>query len=131
MSENKSNWRDEVESRLRELKNLDKGWDGYDALPVNQGVANFAMSLLNSACLPCHPAPKIVPGIAGDLQLEWHNKKGDIELHVLAPNKVDAWCLINNIEKEVEFTTEFSQISAWLKELIKEESVASERALNR
>jgi hypothetical protein len=83
-------WRSSVVSRLTELLRLDHGWDGYAGQPVSLENAMFALQLLDYICGADCVAPQIVPGARGDLQIEWHSWKGDIELHVVAPDELHA-----------------------------------------
>ncbi len=86
-------WRTAVMKRLEQLVRLDLGWDGYSGQPVSLENAAFALRVLEAVCGPDASPPQLVPGSSGDLQIEWHTLKGDIELHVIAPNRVHAWRL--------------------------------------
>lgn len=113
-------WWHSVEARLQELIRLEDGWDGYAGQPVNFGNAVFALRVLESTCKSETPPPEIVPGTSGDLQLEWHLPKGEIELHVHAPNDVSAWRLISGtalMEEQASLTTDFSLVAKWIREL--------------
>lgn len=123
-------WFEEVKQRLEYLIRLEQGWDGYKGLPVSFDNAYFAMQMLESICGTETPTPQIVPGVAGDLQIEWHTLKGDIELHVKAPNDVDAWILdVDGDEAGVErsLTTDFTEIAMWVTN-ITEPSIAAAAA---
>jgi len=85
------NWWPDIEERLKHLINLDNGWDGYNAEPVSFLNASFALRVLETICTINTPAPQIVPGTGGDLQIEWHTDTTEIELHVIAPYRVEAW----------------------------------------
>src|SRR5438093_6911026 len=76
-------WREPVIKRLNVLVGLPPGWDGYEGTPVTFENAYFAMEMLDACCRGDDPIPQIVPGTNGDLQIEWHLEKGDIELHIL------------------------------------------------
>jgi uncharacterized protein YfaP (DUF2135 family) len=76
--------------------------------------------MLNSACPQGAPEPQIVPGSSGDLQIEWHTETTDIELHVRAPNDVDAWRAVTSAperEEQLHLTMDFSVVAGWLAEL--------------
>ena len=123
-------WFEEVKQRLEYLIRLEQGWDGYKGLSVSFDNAYFAMQMLESICGTETPAPQIVPGVAGDLQIEWHTLKGDIELHVKAPNEVDAWILETDGDEtgvERSLTTDFTEIATWVTK-ITEASIAAEAA---
>ena len=103
------------------------GWNGYRAGPVEFRTANFALNMLKSVCGPDAPAPSVVPGVNGDLQIEWHLKNGDIELHVRAPNDVHAWRQTPTTHEdgeELTLTVDFTEIVRWIKELTEPASAA-------
>jgi hypothetical protein len=113
-------WWRRVTKRLNELCQLNTGWDGYRASPVSFMNANFAASVLASACLLDTPEPQIVPGTNGDLQIEWHTEAADIELHVRAPYDVRAWRTTQTApeeDEEIHLTTDFAIVARWLAEL--------------
>ena len=113
-------WREPVIKRLNELVALQPGWDGYEGVPVTFENAYFAMDVLDACCRTDDPTPQIVPGASGDLQIEWHLEKGDIELHILAPNDVHAWHVdeYTGFEgEEVLLTNDFTAVVRWIKNL--------------
>lgn len=113
-------WWADLLRRFEELCRLPRGWDGYDAFPVAFANANFTASMLASACPLDVPAPQIVPGSSGDLQVEWHTEKGDVELNIRGPYDVDAWrCSAPNAPngEEIHLTTDFKVVGYWLREL--------------
>jgi hypothetical protein len=119
-------WRSEVEARLSELAQLERGWDGYQGVPVSFATANFALRMLEATCGTEAPTPQIVPGTCGDLQVEWHVENTDIEIHVRAPYDVHAWRLspqTGGDGEEVILTTNFIKISEWVKELAEPSNV--------
>lgn len=131
MSEPAETWRKSVRKRLAELATLEQGWDGYRGVPVASENAVFAFRIIEAICGTSTPSPQIVPGSAGDLQIEWHTLNGDIELHVAAPNKVHAWCSIvgeNDDGVECELTNDFRSVAAWVRE-VTESKIASTAAV--
>ncbi|MDX1069340.1 hypothetical protein [Shinella zoogloeoides] len=113
-------WREEVEATLSELVRLPVGWDGYRAEPVSFETANFALRMLESICGSDTPVPQLVPGDGGDMQIEWHTHKGDIELHVRGANSVHAWRSTENTGpngEEINLTFNFLPIVAWIEQL--------------
>jgi len=120
LSESQESWRREVEQRLEELIRLPAGWDGYQGIPVSFSNAVFALRMLESTCRSVTPSPQIVPGVSGDLQIEWHTLSGDIELHVRAPNNVHAWRSLSDLGEdgeELHLTNNFFEIANWVKQL--------------
>ena len=118
LSGHESEWQDLVKQRLEELVDrLPFGWDGYDGRPVGFLNANFALSMLSSICRPSTPAPQIVPGSAGDLQIEWHTEGVDIELAVLGPFDVRAWRHVVGADPEgesMDLEGDFTDVAKWV-----------------
>jgi hypothetical protein len=113
-------WREATIKHLEKLVRLPVGWDGYRGLPVSLLNANFALKMLDAICGIGAADPQIVPGLEGDLQIEWHTLKGDVELHVLGPNRVHGWRrLVGPVPKEdeLELDIEFSAVAAWVREI--------------
>lgn len=119
LSEASDAWHDAVLSRLEDLVRLPSGWNSYGGLPVSFANAHFALSMLESTCRAATEAPQVVPGSGGDLQVEWHTVHGDIELHVLAPNRVLASCerTSDGSFEELELTNDFTQVAKWVREI--------------
>ena len=113
-------WRDEVIEQLQDLISLEVGWDGYRGEPVSFETANFALKALEAICYENTPAPHIVPGSGGDLQIEWHTHVAEIELHILAPNNVHAWIATPETGEDGEefhLTTNFSIVAELIKRI--------------
>jgi len=112
-------WFAAAANRFRHLVALKKGWDGYAAGAVDPMTVAFATSMLHQLCRTTTPAPQIVPGVDGDLQIEWHEPTASIELHVIAPNRVRAWKLdnVSGEESELELTTNFGKLVPWLQSI--------------
>lgn len=130
IGESNSQWRSAVCMQLENLIRLKDGWDGYRGKAVRLEVANFALRLLDVVCAPNALAPQIVPGVDGDIQIEWHTDAAQIELRVFGPNKVSAWRLTPDSApdgEEFELRVDFLIVSNWIKELTEGDS-ASKRA---
>ena len=114
-------WREPVTERLKFLvEKLEPGWDGYNGRPVSLLNAWFTLRMLEATCGDTAPTPQIVPGSAGDVQIEWHTATTDIELHVRAPNDVHAWRGKHGDEAEGEelfLENDFLRVSEWVAEL--------------
>lgn len=120
MFEPNHNWRDAVMKRLEQLVRLEQGWDGYRGEPVSLENAAFALRMLEAVCGPNATPPQLVPGPSGDLQIEWHSLKGDIELHVLAPNRVHAWRQLvgrNEDGESLDLTIDFRSVAGWVRDI--------------
>ncbi len=73
-------WR--IVDRLKELAELRKGWDSYNAEPLNPRAVRRTLQLL-PALSPFDPGdPTVVPTFNGGVQLEWHDKTGDVEISI-------------------------------------------------
>jgi hypothetical protein len=77
---------------LDELKNLKikcrKGWDGYDAEPINEKSVEYLFRFLDM--LPeSVSVPELVPESNGELTLVWQNKRRKSNA---LPRKI--WCII-------------------------------------
>ena len=116
---NNSHRAQELESRLGELTRLPAGWDGYQGKPVSFGNAEFAANLIESICFDNIPAPQLVPGSDGTLQLEWHMNGYDIEIDVLAPFEIVATRhdRVAGEEDEIEVQSDFTELAEWVKAL--------------
>lgn len=103
-------------AKLAELCRLPYGWDGYRGVAVSRENAHFAAQLLSQIGGAHTPAPAIVPGSAGDLQIEWHTPHGDLELHVVRPYQVHAAVSFAGYDNDVELslTRDFSEVARWV-----------------
>jgi len=112
-------WIRELEDRFNELTSLPQGWDGYNGQPVSFNCAQFAANLIERLFLPNVPAPQLVPGADGTLQLEWHMNNFDVEIDVLAPYLVVATRFDYDTDKdeEIEVQSDFSELAMWIESL--------------
>lgn len=132
VSKHESEWSEAVQNRLEELVDgLRPGWDGYSGRPVGYLNASFALSMLSSICRPDTPAPQIVPGSDGDLQIEWHTNAVDIELAVRGPYIVSAWRWVVGSDPEgesLELSQDFTDVANWVAEISERQIVANAAA---
>jgi hypothetical protein len=49
------------------------------------------LEILKGIMRPRTPLPQVIPSAAGGVQLEWHEKGVDLELHVTAPYQWELW----------------------------------------
>lgn len=115
----RSRWVAELADRFDELTSLPKGWDGYAGCPVSFNCAQFAANLIERLFVSAIPAPQLVPGSDGTLQIEWHRNQFDIEIDVLAPYEVVATRhdLVSGSSEEIELQTDFTPLSEWISDL--------------
>lgn len=81
-------WFKQAVTRLEDLLNLQPNWDSYGANPVNPEIAMYAINLLFELMDDALPMPSIVPTNRGGIQLEWHTRRGDLEIDIEAPYRV-------------------------------------------
>lgn len=116
----RSDWMRALETRFNELTALPIGWDGYSGQPVSFTCANFAANLIERLSITDLPAPQLVPGNDGSLQIEWHRNGYDIEIDVLAPLDVVAtrYDHTSSEEEELELQSDFTPLAKWIEDLM-------------
>lgn len=120
ITDNGSSWGNLVKKRLEELIQLPYGWDGYSGTHVSFENANFAFRMLDAICGLETRTPQIVPGSSGDLQIEWHTLRGDLEIHVKGPNNVHAWramAMDDPEGEELDLKNDFAVVAQWVREI--------------
>jgi hypothetical protein len=109
-------WADKVGDRLATLLQLPQGWDGHNGRPVSRSTASYAMHVIAKLVGPGVPAPSIVAGSYGGLQIEWHRKGWDIEFEIIAPNNIFA--LARNVatgeEEETKVETDLNALQQFV-----------------
>ncbi|MFZ1415884.1 MAG: hypothetical protein WAS73_15095 [Defluviicoccus sp.] len=112
----RSQWVSELTERFEDLLKLPPGWDGYAGRPVTFNCALFAANLIERLFVGGVPAPQLVPGGDGTLQIEWHRNQYDVEIDVLGP--FDVLAVRRNIRtgqvEELELQMDFSPLSEWI-----------------
>lgn len=107
-------WQAVVGQRLEKLRALTAGWDGYRAPPLNQDVFWFTAVLLEKIMRPQTSPPQVVPSSVGGIQIEWHEKDIDLEIHIVAPYRCTIWYEDHSSGDtlDAEFTADFSILAA-------------------
>jgi hypothetical protein len=107
-------WEVEVVKALVRLAKLPAGWDSYNAAPLRRDAGHFALEILQSIMRPRTPIPQVVPSAAGGVQLEWHEKGIDLELHISAPYQWELWFqdhqAPNSQPISIELTDDFTEL---------------------
>lgn len=114
-------WIPVVAAQLRALEKMPQGWDGYYADPIPPSAITNAAEFMRAMLGASAPAPQIVPLSNGRLQLEWHDKGIDLEIEVLAPNKVYASFVDRTggqPDVDREFDTNLRGVAEMLRELM-------------
>jgi hypothetical protein len=81
----KPEWTRSVTERVKYLRSLRRGWDGYASVPIQEDILSFALSMLDSAMQSETPPPFIAPVSGGGVQIEWHEGGLDIEFYIPQP----------------------------------------------
>lgn len=84
-------WRAAIRQRLSEFVRMPSNWDGYGAPVVSAAVAALAFAVLEDVMRPGVPLPHVVPSSTGGVQIEWHERDIDLELHVAGPYNFELW----------------------------------------
>ncbi len=114
-----SPWMEQLKERFDDITSLDVGWDGYEGKPVSFQHAVFAAMLAERLYSPGVPAPQIVPGNDGTLQLEWHRSGLSIELDVIGPYRVFATKITRDCDTVEEHIlgSDYSLVAGWIEQL--------------
>ncbi len=65
---------------LDQLKELTRGWDGYEAIPINPTIIAEARAFIGEFGALFPGAPQVVPMSKGRLQFEWHRGNRTLEI---------------------------------------------------
>jgi hypothetical protein len=107
-------WQIEVQARLLKYVQMQKGWDSYRAPPIGWDTGLFALFVLNDVMRTRTPIPQVIPSAVGGVQLEWHEKGVDLELHITAPYQCELWFQDHRdphgVPISVELTDNFSAL---------------------
>jgi antitoxin (DNA-binding transcriptional repressor) of toxin-antitoxin stability system len=73
---------------LAELLDLPEGWSSYPARRIDPAAVIWALELLGKVMQTETPAPIVVPTARGELELEWHLRGIDLEVHPVSPGRL-------------------------------------------
>lgn len=104
-------WKSVLSNNVHGLSSLAEGWDGPKSLPISAAVLSRAVFFIETALESIGTSsgvlvtpPRLVPGGDGSVQIEWHNKRGELELDIDADGAAHIW--INDRLNGVEFDGE-------------------------
>lgn len=114
-------WQAAVLERVVALLNMPANWDGYGAPAISREAVMFALEVLQRTMQPTTPVPQVVPSSVGGVQLEWHERDIDLELHVAAPFRCEIWFEDHRAGTMVskELSADFAALRSALDELTK------------
>jgi hypothetical protein len=103
-----------------ELCRLPHGWDGHDGKPANPDTVVFAANIIAGLMRPRVPMPSVMPLSYGGVQIEWHRNNWDVEIEIIAPNRmhVFAYNLISGIEESYELTNSLERINHLIEKIL-------------
>lgn len=81
-------WLNRALNEVDALRQLERNWDSYGAVPVNRMFLTEAASLLRELARSRTPAPSVVPTSDGSVQLEWHTRGIDLEVRWVSTTMV-------------------------------------------
>jgi hypothetical protein len=112
-------WQVEVLKPLIKYVAMSQGWDSYGGLPLRSDAGFFALRVLNDVMRPRTPVPQVIPSPMGGVQLEWHEKDIDLELHITAPYECELWFEDRRTGKHVstELSSDLSVLAGPIAEL--------------
>lgn len=104
-----SAWRSSLAKNAHSLSSLAAGWDGPGSAPISSNVISRAVFFAETALTPldmsCDIAPPhLVPGGDGSAQIEWHTKRGQLELDIGVNGELSVWIRdrLNGVEFDGE-----------------------------
>ena len=99
---------EKLKAKCFEFTKLEFGWDGYDGIAVPVERAKFANRIIENLVTPFIPRPDVVPGCDGALQIEWHEKKYELEIELTSHSTIDILLTERKTDKmfELEFDLE-------------------------
>jgi hypothetical protein len=80
-------------------------WEQQGMLIPNDATIDRALRTLDALATmtPGLPQPEVVATPAGGIQLEWHNRRFDLEVNVSSPGEVDAYLIDVRLNRRFEF----------------------------
>ena len=102
---------------LLDLLSLPPGWNSHSAKEIEPRNATAAIKLLGDVLDSDMPAPKVVPRVNGNIQLEWHSEQIDIEVYIDSPSSVDFFAedVSNDEVAEGPLAGREEELKNWLK----------------
>jgi hypothetical protein len=112
-------WQLVVLTKILEYTNFAPDWDGYGSPSLKWDAGLFALAVLNQVMLRRTPIPQVVPAPGGGVQVEWHDRQLDIELHVRGPYDCELWIedRRSGQTRSEELSSDFSHLQDAIKTL--------------
>lgn len=87
-------WQRQLSANAEGVCGLEAGWDGPGSVPISREILTRAMFYIDSAMKGAAgdaAAPRLVPGGDGSIQIEWHTRRGELELDLDTDGKMSIW----------------------------------------
>jgi hypothetical protein len=111
-------WMPDAVRDLEQLGALGPDWDSYGARPILPENIVTAFEVLLTLVKQDTPRPFVVPTVIGGVQLEWHTRKADLEIEVVAPLRLQVlWEPAGGSASEVEVVSDFVRLREWVAHL--------------
>lgn len=100
-----------------DLLDLPAGWNSFSAKPIARRNAEAAIRVLALLLDPETPPPAVVPRVKGNIQLEWHTERIDIEVYIDSPEQVRFFAedVSTGEAAEGPLTGREEQLNKWLR----------------
>jgi hypothetical protein len=117
----KPQWADVLALRAENIGNLARGWDGPGSVAVRRDLLLEAVRMVEKSLIYAWNAvaPFLVPGGDGSLQIEWHEKNGELEFDLAVDGSRSIWIRDHRFGDEIEGDDDradalFSRWAAWV-----------------
>ena len=87
-------WSNQLAANARSISALEAGWDGPGSVAISPEILARAVFYVDSALKDVASdliAPRLVPGGDGSLQIEWHTRRGELELDLDTDGAMSIW----------------------------------------
>lgn len=88
-----ADWKKSLGANIKGLTQLRPGWDGPGSIPIPVKLLSRAFFYVDSALKGWSDvtAPRFVPGGDGSVQIEWHTRRGELELDIDDRGAASIW----------------------------------------
>lgn len=100
-------WADQLAGNARGIATLKAGWDGPGSVAISPEILARAIFYVDTALKDAASdvvAPRLVPGGDGSIQIEWHTRRGELELDLDTDGTMSVW--VRNHASGAEFDGE-------------------------
>lgn len=100
----KTDWATFLSESVQRLAALRAGWDGVGSIPIRRTLLDEATRIVRQALSGAKNAvpPYLVPGGDGSIQVEWHQKNGELEFDLAADGSRWIWIRDHLSGQEIE-----------------------------